>query len=524
MENSPIVNLTASTAAPGADNELVGRRPEHSQKRKNMPYIMFVRVASWHINLIVAAVVVLGSMVPLASCQAVPSTPISPTATYTPTPNFSPSTPSNTPTASAPSPQPGQIAISPSVTVSPTPSSVATAPTTPVSVQPDYSAIDQYALNTPTSQEGNIATLTAYLIKPTKNETEKARVIFRWITNNITYDIKSFLTGAHTDQSEQTVLTRRTAVCQGFSNLFLAMAKSAGLSAIFVGGVARDYFKTDIDHAWNAIKINGKWQLLDSTFGSGYIDENNTYVASFDDFYFLTPPEQFIYAHFPDDSQWQLLPTPLSRDAFDGLPLVTSLFFKSGLGFANYTNGTISTAAGVSVYLTAPNGVTMMASLQQGLNSLPANLTFCQRENITFSVSAVFPSQGNYVLVIFAKQKTEQNATFHNILEYLVKVSQNPASTPIGFPDTYADFSNTGSYLYSPKEGNLISGSLQTFKLDLPGAEDAVVLINGQDLHELNKQGTTFEGQVTVAKGEIVVGARYPNETNYRILLKYNGI
>ncbi len=390
--------------------------------------------------------------------------------------------------------------------------------------RPDYSAIDQYALSVPKSEESTIAGLTAYLIKPAKNDAEKARAIYRWITNSITYNVQEFLSGTQSDQSPATVFIRRTAVCQGFAELFEAMAKLAGLSAVFVGGLSRDSFDKTINHAWNAVKIDGKWALVDSTFGNGYMDENNAFIRDFDEFYFLTPPEQLIYTNFPEDSQWQLLPTPLTREAFDALPLVTSVFFLNGLQIGNYQQGIITVSSDVSVNITAPPDVMLMAKLMQGQNTLPQELTFSQRENGAYSIDVVFPYPGDCTLMIFVKKKADPGNEYLQALDYLVKVSQGAGGLPVGFPKTYQDFSQTDAYLYSPKSGNLVSGTVQTFKLDVPGANEVDVIVNNQDWHKLTKQGQTFEGQFTVAKGEILVVAGYPNETNFRVLLAYNGL
>lgn len=51
----------------------------------------------------------------------------------------------------------------------------------------------------------------------------------------------------------------------------------------------------------------------------------------FDDFYFLTDPEEFIYTHFPDEERWQLLDAPVSLEEFEKRVFKTSAFFNMGL-------------------------------------------------------------------------------------------------------------------------------------------------------------------------------------------------
>jgi len=51
----------------------------------------------------------------------------------------------------------------------------------------------------------------------------------------------------------------------------------------------------------------------------------------FDDFYFLTDPEEFIESHFPDEQRWQLLDTPIPLEEFGRRVFKTSAFFTTGL-------------------------------------------------------------------------------------------------------------------------------------------------------------------------------------------------
>lgn len=56
----------------------------------------------------------------------------------------------------------------------------------------------------------------------------------------------------------------------------------------------------------------------------------------YDDHYFLTDPDEFIYEFFPLASEWQLIrlsPRPITLNEFEQLPFVRSLFFKYGLYF-----------------------------------------------------------------------------------------------------------------------------------------------------------------------------------------------
>ena len=55
----------------------------------------------------------------------------------------------------------------------------------------------------------------------------------------------------------------------------------------------------------------------------------------YDDHYFMTDPEEFIYEFFPMQAEWQLLKHALTLTQFEQLPFVRSLFFRYGLSLAD---------------------------------------------------------------------------------------------------------------------------------------------------------------------------------------------
>ncbi len=471
----------------------------------------------------------------LVACQ--PTSPSSPAPTLSPSPSPATTQPITTPSPSpsltpvptltpTPTPKPTPtLTPTPTSTPTPTPTPTTTPPPSPTTTRLDI--IDQHALNAPTSAEGNVASLAAYLVQPAQNDTEKARAIYRWITKKITYDVAAFFTSNFPSQSPASVLARRTAVCQGYSELFEALAKAAGITVVFIGGWAKGYgfhvgdgLDKATDHAWNAVKIDGTWRLLDSTWGGGYIDTNKNYVPEFNDYYFLTPPERFIYTHLPEEQQWQVISPPYSQAQYLGLPLVKAHFFKIGLQFGNYTQGIISVNRDLAVIIQAPTDVLLSATLEQGGAKLSRALTFIQREGTGYKIEAVFPAAGDYILTIYAKRTADAGA-YWQAVDYQVRVSQNPTG-PIGFPEIYQEFVGRGAYLYAPKTAYLPSGTTQTFKLDVPGAEEVVVIVNDQ-WYDLTKQGQTFEGTANVAPGQVSVAAKFPGKEDYSVLLRYTG-
>lgn len=81
--------------------------------------------------------------------------------------------------------------------------------------------------------------------------------------------------GLHEKAFRKTLKGKR-GICQDYSKLYKAMCDATGLECVIVTGDARDFFKPyrhihDNPPAWNAVKIGGQWQLLDVTWGPGYL-------------------------------------------------------------------------------------------------------------------------------------------------------------------------------------------------------------------------------------------------------------
>jgi transglutaminase-like putative cysteine protease len=189
-----------------------------------------------------------------------------------------------------------------------------------------YKAIDSHALKAPKEVEQSISALGEYLTGPARTDEEKTRAIFRWMTDRIAYNAEDFLAGRPVgDCSAETVLKTRKSVCAGYANLFEQLAKVAGLEVVKISGHCKGYGYTpgermSSNHAWNAVRINGQWYMMDVTWGAGGVEKEKGFIKEFDDYWFLTSPEQFIFSHFPDDPSKQFLTPPIEANTYQGWP------------------------------------------------------------------------------------------------------------------------------------------------------------------------------------------------------------
>jgi hypothetical protein len=271
----------------------------------------------------------------------------------------------------------------------------------------DYSKADSIALSFPKRKYKSYTELVAPLTENLKTDHEKLRVLFRWITENIQYNY-----GSKTDNADEVVKSKK-AVCIGYSTLLKDMCNSAGIECEVVIGfsktsydqIGRKLKKTD--HAWNAVKLYGKWYLLDVTWATCYLDSRKKkLVKDFDELYFLTPPELFIKKHLPEEKKWQLLEKPVSRSKFIKPYIYYSGFTETQLKALQPENGIINIKLSDTLQLKffsnlAPDLVTLELGNKKYLY-YPKT----EKGDDYFFIKQKFEAIGTYELTVFSHQKS----------------------------------------------------------------------------------------------------------------------
>ena len=239
----------------------------------------------------------------------------------------------------------------------------------------DYSVIDQKVKYI---NEEQIDSLAKKLIDLGSTDRERVRAIFRWITEHIDYNISIFNRpkkpvisfGINYDEPEDTfaifpslnervaakVLRKKVAVCDGYSRLFKTLCDRAGITSEIICGYARPDInkrpsRFGVNHIWNAVYLDTAWYLLDVTWASGGINYLNQYVRDYNEHYFLTPPEDFIRDHYPEDLQWTLLTNPPSYYEFNISPFKYGAIVRAGITSYAPAKGIIEAAVGDTILI-----------------------------------------------------------------------------------------------------------------------------------------------------------------------------
>jgi len=92
-----------------------------------------------------------------------------------------------------------------------------------------------------------------------KSKYKKIKLIHDYIVNNTTYAATAH---SHTAYG---ALIEGKAVCQGYTQLAYKMLTDAGVLCHYIAGQAYNGKKIE-DHAWNIVKLGGKWYYVDVTW------------------------------------------------------------------------------------------------------------------------------------------------------------------------------------------------------------------------------------------------------------------
>ncbi len=387
----------------------------------------------------------------------------------------------------------------------------------------DFSRIDNHADRAPNRLKKSIPALVNYLIRPAKSDLEKVRAIFRWITQNINYDVEAYFDHRLIVEDPKRIIRRGKAVCGGYSELFNRLCKEAGIQSKLIGGWSKGYGERLTgrpNHAWNAVKINYRWYLLDATWGAGHLDSGQKFVREFNNHYFLTDPEQLIYDHLPEDETWQLIKQAITRKQFSNLVLLRPAFFRNGLKLKSHLNSQITAKNELSVEIEAPENTYISARLLLNNELLEEQYNFTQRHNGLYSIQTRFPEKGNYTLRLFTKIGSETEK-YNWACDYNVIVSETKENEKF-FTKQYGKFFDLDVFVHRPLNFSLLAGEERYFKLGIENIKEVAIVVN-EELFPLKKAGNLFEGSVIIPKGPLhVVVKEDDSKYNYWIL-EYEG-
>ncbi len=165
----------------------------------------------------------------------------------------------------------------------------------------------------------SLVKIGTYINLKFSKEEDIGRAIFYWITKNISYAPElmfTYKTNNNRAALAKEVFENKIGVCIGYAVIFDSLCKLSNLNSYIIeGSTKQSFLPSIIGHAWNAVKINDEWKLIDATWGSGYL-QGNKFVRKINNYYFFSSPNKLISSHIPIDPIWQMLERPMTLYQF----------------------------------------------------------------------------------------------------------------------------------------------------------------------------------------------------------------
>ncbi|KAJ3327376.1 hypothetical protein HDU93_002017, partial [Gonapodya sp. JEL0774] len=309
-----------------------------------------------------------------------------------------------------------------------------------------------------------------------------ARGVFVWIAYNVIYDVAF----ARDDQRTQnwssqrpgSVLKTKRAVCEGYSELFVALCRHGGApeSSVFqmfgaskgrsfcdddggaINSVEVDANGNPSGHAWVGIVLqSGHCHLIvDPTWAAGAVSSANgvdTFIKAYEPWFFAVPPRASIYTHLPSHSDWQYIDNPLTNAEFASLPYLRPGFFKAR---AVLMNGDF--ADGCSLKLKSK----LRPYIVVNMRARSGTLVSAQMSN-TIDTRRVFVSRSNdsdaELITLYVAPISDCQSRILNIFlsgEHSAAFTLRPTRTLVpGFPLVYDNPDNYTLQLRQPITGSV---------------------------------------------------------------------
>ncbi|HSD87039.1 MAG TPA: transglutaminase domain-containing protein, partial [Kofleriaceae bacterium] len=272
--------------------------------------------------------------------------------------------------------------------------------------------------NLPESEQTSIDNVGAYLAARISDKKLLVKALHDYVVNRLHYDYDALKQieakdYEHTpEQTAEAVFERRAAVCEGYARLMVALGKAAGVEVAFVTGHIRDAKRRlaisddpwdtsasealeGVGHAWNAVKLDGQWYLIDATWD----DPTN---GDPDTTYLFVPPKLMAQDHFPEDPAWQLLPAPMSLGDFVRQPMMSPKIGELGLSLVAPTRSQITVDGEATIVLDNPYGAEVMADAHVDGSSRQDEGKACHVDGGKRTTITCHLDDGEYEVQIFA--------------------------------------------------------------------------------------------------------------------------
>jgi transglutaminase/protease-like cytokinesis protein 3 len=212
--------------------------------------------------------------------------------------------------------------------------------------------------------------------KDFSSDANKSRAAFFWLTKNIRYNLREFYNPnkrnysfRYSSEEEKTeklqafkdnlvaeTFKNKTGVCEEYAQSFKKICDLLKIKAEVIKGNVRNtadeigQISNTTNHAWNAVKIDEKWIILDVTWAAGS-ESNGKWIRDFDDYFYDIPTRKIFKTHYPEDKIWVIRFGRMSEKEFYNQPIYSNTFLRLKANLISPQTGIISLKSSESIVL-----------------------------------------------------------------------------------------------------------------------------------------------------------------------------
>ena len=412
----------------------------------------------------------------------------------------------------------------------------------------NHTKIDKIIEKAPKREKSTLEQLIKYFKKKSTklSEVEKAYLVYKWVSLNIEYDF-SGVNNKDYDTSDEATFKRGKSTCAGYSNLYKKIGENLHLIVKIISGYAKgfnyeitDKLEESERHGWNAVNINNIWYFVESTWGAGYSDENKKFIKKFNNYFFFTPPIQFVRGHLPDKSKWELLPR---NERVDKIKFMEFVHLKSTFYELNFksiepdnTFNYVKEKGSVKLFFDDKNSDKLKVSsalkhftIKNSTEIKHINLgeiensTLVIKKNGFFEINYILNKEGEYRLDIFGSK--DDSNTYSNICQMILK-NKKDSLNPLTYPKTYNLYTSSDFQIISPLYCPLFIGDKLNFEFKTSTYSNLYIGIHGKDSEnfiEMEKYGNTFRlNDVLIWGQKLNICTKKGKSDSYNSILEYD--
>ena len=365
------------------------------------------------------------------------------------------------------------------------------------------------------NDKGTLNQFCDYLSQKGSSLTDEQKVLlaYLWITTNINYQ-----RGTSVDP-DILFLTKMT-VCSGYARLFrrLLLAMNFPENNIEnISGLAKgsDYSPLKSlnemeGHEWNAVKLNNKWCLIDTTWGN----------PTSDSYYLCTPPQCLIKSHIPDERQkeFQLIENKITKEIFHNTiegheamctydvkfiedKSIQNVCGKGKITLTYNSDSILYLLVTTNMYVTSREVSSMEKRIEKGFE-------------ILFSVNEI----GTYEISIFV---SSDDFKLNFLASFYLKCDEAPKETLI-YPIFAYDARYEDIEIITPLNRTVIKGQTYDFEIKIVGYDKLYIKQNGEVISMTKINDNTFREEGIYIHGNNGVYISYSNKTYGDTFISYD--